>query len=160
MKKYKFKGKLIQHEGMDAAYVLIPFDVKKEFGSALVKVKASFDGVEYRGSVMPMGIKEGYPLLVRKDIRVAIGKTFGDTVNVVLEKDVEERIVEVPADFAKALKKSGLKEAFDSMSFTHRKEYVNSIVEARKPETRISRIEKSLAMIKDYIEKKEKKNTK
>lgn len=160
MKKYKFKGKLIQHEGMDAAYVLIPFDVKKEFGSARVKIKASFDGVEYRGSIMPMGLIEGYPLLVRKDIRSEIGKSFGDFVNVILEKDEEIRTVDIPADFLKALNRNKkLKEAFDSMSYTHRKEYVNSINDAKKPETRLKRIEKSLEMIKDYTDKKSKKKT-
>lgn len=158
MKKYKFKGKLIQHQSMDAAYVLVPFDVKKEFGSARVKIKASFDGVEYRGSLVPMGIKEGHPLLVRKDIRTAINKTFGDFVNVILEKDEEIRTVDVPADFLKALNRNKkIKEAFDSMSYTHRKEYVNSINEAKKPETRLRRIEKSIEMIKEHIEKKAKK---
>lgn len=158
MKKYRFKGKIIRHGDMDAGYVIFPYDVKKEFGAARVKIKSTFDGVPYRGSLVPMGIKEGYPLLILKDIRKAINKSFGDYVNVVLEKDIEERTVEMPADLAKALgKKKKLKSAFDGMSYTHRKEYVNYINDAKKPETRLRRIEKTLFMIEEHAELKEKK---
>ena len=158
MKKYKFKGKIIQHGKMDAGYVIFPYDVKKEFGTGRVKIKATFDGVPYRGSLAPMGIKEGYPLLVLKDIRKAINKTFGDVVNVVLEKDTEERIVEMPDDLAKALgRKKKIMDAFEKMAYTHRKEYVNYVNDAKKSETRLRRIEKVLEMITEHIELKEKK---
>ena len=158
MKKYKFKGKIIQHGKMDAGYVIFPYDVKKEFGAGRVKIKATFDGVHYRGSLVPMGIKEGYPLLILKVIRKAINKTFGDVVNVVVEKDTEERTVEVPDDLAKALgMKKKIRDAFEKMAYTHRKEYVNYVNDAKKPETRLRRIEKVLEMITEHIELKEKK---
>jgi hypothetical protein len=147
MKKFKFKAKLLQHGNMDATYVIFPYDVKESFGTARVKVKVKFDGEMYRGSLVPMGLKEGYPLLLRKDIRAKINKGVGDFVNVELEQDFEERVVEVPEDFEKALKKSKLKDTFEKMSFTHRKEYVNSVLDAKKPETRLRRIEKALEMI-------------
>ena len=157
MKIFKFKAKLLQHGNMDATYVIFPYDVKESFGAARVKVKVKFDGELYRGSLVPMGLKEGYPLLLRKDIRVKINKTVGDFVNVELEQDFEERIVEVPDDFEKALKKSKLKDAFEMMSFTHRKEYVNSVLDAKKSETRLKRIEKALEMIDEWKKNKEKK---
>jgi hypothetical protein len=158
MKKFKFRAKLLQHDNMDATYVIFPYDVKENFGAARVKVKVKFDGEPYRGSLVPMGLKEGYPLLLRKDIRAKINKSVGDFVDIELEQDLEERIVEVPDDFEKALKKNKMKDAFEMMSFTHRKEYVNSITEAKRPETRTKRIEKSLEMIKEWMEKKAKKN--
>lgn len=139
---------------MDATYVIFPYDVKENFGTARVKVNVKFDGVLYRGSLMPMGMIEGHPLLVRKDIREKINKKAGDFVNVELEQDLEERIVVVPDDFKKALKKIKLDKVFEKMSFTHRKEYVNSILDAKKPETRLRRIEKALDMIKAWSEKK------
>jgi hypothetical protein len=157
MKKFKFKAKLLQHNNLDATYVIFPYDVKKSFGAARVKVKVKFDGELYRGSLVPMGLKEGYPLLLRKDIRAKINKTVGDFVNVELEQDFEERTVEVPADFEKVLKKSKLKESFERMSFTHRKEYVNSVLDAKKPETRLRRIDKALEMIDAWKKNKEKK---
>jgi putative ribosome biogenesis GTPase RsgA len=157
MKKFKFKAKLLQHNNMDATYVIFPYDVKENFGAARVKVKVKFDGEQYRGSLVPMGLKEGYPLLLRKDIRSKINKKVGDFVNVELEQDLEERIVEVPDDFEKALKKSKLKEAFEKMSFTHRKEYVHSVLDAKKPETRTKRIEKAMVMIEEWMINKAKK---
>jgi len=157
MKKFKFRAKLLQHDNMDATYVIFPYDVKENFGMSRVKVKVKFDGEPYRGSLAPMGLKEGCPLLLRKDIRTKINKNAGDYVSVELEQDFEERTVEVPADFEKALKKSKLNGAFEKMSFTHRKEYVNSILDAKKPETRLKRIEKALVMIDEWMKKKEMK---
>jgi len=142
---------------MDATYVIFPYDVKENFGTARVKVRVKFDGELYRGSLVPMGLKEGYPLLLRKDIRAKINKNVGDFVSVELEQDLEARTVDVPADFEKALKKSKLKDAFEKMSFTHRKEYIHSILDAKKPETRLRRIEKTLEMIEVWKKNKEKK---
>lgn len=154
MKKFKFKAKLIRHGKMDATYVIFPYDVKENFGAVRVKVKVKFDGVLYRGSLVRMGLAEGYPLIITKEIRSKINKDAGDFVNVELEQDLEERRVEVPDDFIKALKMNKLDKVFGKMSFTHRKEYVNSILDAKKPETRLRRIEKALDLIKARAEKK------
>jgi len=51
----KFKAVLENPEKeMDIAFVFIPFDLKKEFGSSRVKVKATFDKHPYRGMVVNM----------------------------------------------------------------------------------------------------------
>ncbi|WP_036746893.1 YdeI/OmpD-associated family protein [Paenibacillus sp. UNC451MF] len=56
-----------------------------------------------------------------------------------------ERIVEVPEYFQILLDgKPEVKSFFDGLSYTHRKEYVRWITEAKREETRSSRIEKSL----------------
>lgn len=149
--KQTFRAVIRQQRDMDAAFVEVPFDVEKVFGAKRVKVKASFDGTEYRGSIVRM---EGcYMIGLTKAVRKEIGKGPGDTVNVVIEKDTEERTIEVPADFNKALKKAGQLEMFNSLSYTHRKEYVRWIIEAKKEETRNSRIEKALTMIKESRKK-------
>lgn len=62
--------------------------------------------------------------------------------------DTQERTVEVPADFAAALRESGLTKAFDALSYTHRKEHVRAIEEAKKPETRARRIEAAIAKLR------------
>jgi uncharacterized protein YdeI (YjbR/CyaY-like superfamily) len=66
---------------------------------------------------------------------------------VAVERDTAERTVEVPADLAAALAEAGLREAFDGLSFSHRREHVNAINEAKKPETRARRIAKALEML-------------
>ena len=65
-----------------------------------------------------------------------------------LVRDAAERTVEVPADLAAALEEAGLRKAFDALSYSHRREHVNAINDAKKPETRSRRISKALEMLK------------
>lgn len=134
--------------GMDAAFVKIPFDVKAVFGKTRVKVKVLFDEAEYRGSIAIMDKNTGAILGLTKEIRRQIGKSFGDEVHVEVIEDTEPRVVIVPDDFQKALNSNNdAKNIFDNFAYTHRKEYVNWINEAKKTETRQRRIEKSIKMI-------------
>jgi len=149
VKTYKFKAKI---EGADGgAYILFPYDVEKEFGTkGKVPVKATFNGVPYTGSL----IKYGSPLHmlgVLKAIRGQLGKKPGDTVEVVLWKDAEERTLDVPLEFEKLMKKEGLLSSFEKLSYTHRKEYCRWITEAKKEETRSRRLEKAVEMLKKGV---------
>ena len=142
-----FRAK-IEDAGRGGAYVAIPFDVEKVYGKKRVPVKATLGGEANRGSIVRMG--DAYVLGVRKEIREAIGKAAGDTIDVVLEEDTEPRVVEVPADLATALDASPrAKEIFGGMSHTHQKEYVQWIEEAKREATRQSRIEKTIVMLLD-----------
>lgn len=145
--KQIFKVVLETHEGMDATGITIPFDVEKVFGAKRVPVKVWVNGAEYRSTIMRMGGK--YMMPVPKVFRNAAGVKAGETIEVTMEKDLEKRTVEVPEDFAEALKKADLTDVFAKMSFTHQKEYVNSIKDAKKEETRLRRIEKNLQMIRE-----------
>jgi uncharacterized protein YdeI (YjbR/CyaY-like superfamily) len=71
----------------------------------------------------------------------------GQPVQVVVELDTAPREVEVPTDLAAALKKAGVRAAFDALAFTHRKEHVRAIDEAKAPDTRARRIDKAVAMV-------------
>jgi hypothetical protein len=65
-----------------------------------------------------------------------------------LWEDQEERIVEIPEDVLEVFEKN--KDAFEmyqKMSYTHRKEYMRWITEAKKPETRENRKVKLIEMI-------------
>ena len=89
MKEYRFQAILSQSEGLDAAYVVFPWDIRAEFGKGRVKVTATFDGVPYEGSIVNMGVKDAkgnacYIIGVTQKIRKAIGKTFGDPVEVLI----------------------------------------------------------------------------
>ncbi|MCL1906315.1 MAG: DUF1905 domain-containing protein [Propionibacteriaceae bacterium] len=73
--------------GRGGAYVPFPFDVREEFGRGRVKVRATFDGEPYEGSIVNMGVKNPdgsvcYILGILKEIRTRIGKDIGDTVKV------------------------------------------------------------------------------
>ena len=80
-KVYEFDAVILQNEDMDAAYVEVPFDIKALFGKGRLLVHATFDGVPYEGQIVRMGTP-CHIIGVRKDIRKAIGKTFGDAVHV------------------------------------------------------------------------------
>ncbi|MDR3753862.1 MAG: YdeI/OmpD-associated family protein [Terracidiphilus sp.] len=147
MKKYTFKARMIAGRGGGAG-VMFPYDVQQEFGTrGNVPVKATLDGAPYTGSLMNCGAM-GHTLGVLKGIREQIGKGPGDTIDVVVWKDDAARTVEIPAAFKTLLKKEGLLAGFEKMSFTHRKEYVRWIEEAKKEETRQRRLEKAVALLR------------
>lgn len=138
---------VIEDAGGGGAFVTIPFDVEQVFGKKRVKVNATIDGAPYRGSVVRMG-GESHMLLVRKDIREKIGKTFGDRVRVTVEEDTAPRVVEVPPDLHRALESSpAAASAFERLSYTHQKEYVDWIEEAKREQTRQNRIARAIEML-------------
>ena len=130
----------IQEANGGGAYVVVPFDVEAAFGSKRPPVKATFDGVPYRGTLVRMGGPE-HLLVILKDIRQQIGKGPGDAVEVTVEADAEPREVAVPEDLAAALDEAPEARAFfDGLAYTHRREYVRWIEEAKRDETRARRI--------------------
>lgn len=142
----EFKAIIKQHENINGAYVEPPFDVKEVFGSKRAKVKAIFDGVEYRGSVVSMG--GCYMIGITQEIRNKIGKGFGDEVFVTLEKDEEDRSVEVPEDLASAMNSNEAAAAtFKSLPFTAQKEYITWITSAKRQATREEHIIKAVALL-------------
>lgn len=131
----------------EAAWIMLPFSVEEEFGTkGQVKVRATFDGVEYRGSIANMGA--GHILILRNDIKQAIGKAVGDTVKVTLQKDTAERIVEVPSELQALFNANPKAEEFyNTLSYTNRKEYARWITSAKKQQTKDRRLEKSIEML-------------
>lgn len=144
-----FKATIQQHGMMNAAFVEFPFSAEELFNKkGQVKIKAVFDGrVEYRGSLAKMK-SESHLLGLTQDIRKQLGKTFGDEVSVSLTEDNEERTVEIADDIAAILiENPEAKALFDKMSYTHKKEYIRWIEEAKKTETRENRKSKMIMMI-------------
>ncbi len=124
----------------------MPFDVEQVFGKK--RVKATIDGEPYTGSLVRMG-GPCHILIVLKSIRHKIGKGCGDRVEVTVVEDSEPRVVQVPDDLDQAL--AGDPEAqaaFQALSYTHRREYVQWIEEARREETRRARLAKTLEMLR------------
>jgi hypothetical protein len=138
----------IENAGGGGAFVRIPFDVEQVFSSKRPKVKATFDGVPYRGTLVRMG-EPFHILIVLKGIRAQIGKEFGDEVEVVVEADTQPRTVEIPADLAQALDADpAAGAAFHKLAYSHQREYVRAVLEAKREATRRSRIEKTIAALK------------
>jgi hypothetical protein len=113
-----------------------------------VAAKLGLKGMPKITSVIPMG--DGtYCLGVLKSIQEAAGVGFGDTVTIELELDSTRRVVEPPADLAKAIAGSkAMAEKWEKLSFTNKKEMALSLTEAKKPQTRERRLSAALAKLR------------
>lgn len=149
LKKYSFKATILQSGNINAAYVEFPFSVQELFGKkGQVKIKAVFDGkVEYRGSLAKMK-SDCHILGLTQDIRKQLGKSFGDKVEVELWEDLEERKVSIPEDVHQLFNSNQeAQQIFEKLSYTHQKEYIRWIEDAKKQETRDQRKEKMMRML-------------
>jgi hypothetical protein len=145
--KHSFTA-VIHNAGGGGAFVEIPFDVEKAFGSKKPKVKATIEGVRYRGTLVRMG-GPNHMLLILKSIREQAGKSFGDKVKITIEADTEPRVVVIPVELKKAFRTDKQAKAlFDKLSYTHQREYAAYIAEAKKQETRERRAAQTIVMLK------------
>ena len=130
--------------GAGGHLVEVPDEVVAALGGrGRIPVQASFNGIPYRGSIARMG---GVMMLgVTKAIMAEAGAGLGDVLDVVVENDEAPREVEVPRELTKAFKRNRAARAvWDGLSFSHRREYVGYIVEAKKEETRARRVERTI----------------
>jgi len=124
-------------------FVIVPFDVRKEFGKARPPVKVSVNGYAYRSTISVYGGK--YYLPVRSDHRQAAGVNAGDMVEVTIAPDTETREVDVPRELLAALARDPRAKAnWGKLSYSNRKEHANAILTAKKPETRSRRLQNTL----------------
>ena len=137
----------LERAGTSSAMLPIPFDVKEEFGRARPPVRVTIRGHTWRttpavyGGVAYIGLN--------KDVRAAAGVDVGDRVRVELELDMEPRTVALPEDLRIALEQGGLRAAFDALSFTHRREYVEWVEGAKRTDTRTRRVAETVRRVRD-----------
>lgn len=138
----------------------VPFNPKEVFGKVRAPVAVTLNGYTYRSTICAMGKKPdgstAYLVPLRASHRTAAGVKGGQTLRVTLALDRAPRAVTAPKDLAAALRKAGLLEAFKAMSYTHQREHVEAVEEAKKPETRARRIGKCVEMVGEWAGKKEK----
>ncbi len=149
MSKKRFRGKIVaQGPGGAWSFMRIPFDVNKVWGNrARVSVRGKMNGFAFRTSIFPDG-KGGHTMMVNKAMMQGAGAGQGKTVRMELEQDTAPRTVTVPSDLKKALAKNRKALAnFNAFAPSHRKAYVEYVVEAKRPETRASRIEKTVKCV-------------
>lgn len=148
MQTFSFEAEIKKHPDLNAAYVEFPYNVEKEFGrKGQVKVLATFDGLEYRGSMAKMQ-SECHWIGLTQEVRKKINKGPGDIIKVTIKEDTEPRVVELPADLKELLEQFPEAMAiYEKLSFTHKKEYVRWITEAKKAETRETRLHKTIELL-------------
>ena len=143
----RFRALVERGESSAVCAIHFPFDVEQTFGArGHVPVRGTLNGAPFRASIFKMGGR--HFMVINRKLREASGVSGGETVPVTVERDTEPRVVTPPADFARALKANGeARAAWDKLSYTHRREHVEHIEDAKKPETRQRRIEKSVAQL-------------
>jgi hypothetical protein len=124
----------------------VPEDVVESFGAGKrVPVIVTINGYSYPSTIAVMGGQYLLPLAaVHRD---AAGVAGGETHEVTLTHDTSSRDTPVPDDLAEALGAAGLRDRFDALAPSHRKEHVRSVTEAKAEATRQRRIEKVLAAL-------------
>ena len=149
-KTWKFQATIQPADG-GGAYVFFPYDTQQEFATqSKIPIQALIAGISYRGSLIPYGMPQ-HMLHVSKAIRQQSGKNIGDEIEIELWKDDQPRTLEIPSNFQSLLEQHGLESFFDSLSHTHRKEYVRWITEAKTDATKSKRLTKALEMLKQRI---------
>lgn len=92
MRNMKYEYDTLIHENKDngGAYVVFPYDIRKEFGKGRIKVYAEFDGIPYEGSIVNMGVRNPdgsvcYIIGILKKIRTQLNKKDGDIIHVLIQ---------------------------------------------------------------------------
>jgi hypothetical protein len=144
----RFTAKIQGKEAGVVAAITPPVDVLEMFGTrGRVPVRGTINGFPYRSSLMPCGGPHMMP--VNKALCRGAGARPGDVVEVVMERDEEERTVEAPAELKKELAKSKAAQgSWEKMSFTNKKEIANLIRGAKREETRARRLAKVMLILK------------
>jgi len=146
--KITFEASILADTDSGGAYIEFPYDTGEMFGTkGRVPVKATFDGIAYRGSMSNMGTGK-HVLIIVKSIRSQLAKEPGDVVKASIELDSQPRLLEVPEDFSSLLENNSVaRDEFNRLSYSHQREYVLWINDAKKPETRTRRMLKAIAML-------------
>ena len=147
MAEQRFTATLEESGRGGGRWLEVPLDAKAVFGEARPAVAGTLNGTPFRGRLSVYGGRTYLGL--KKEVREAAGLDLGDAVEVVIDRDEAPREVEIPPELLVAFERdSAAKAAFDAMAFTHRKEYVRWVGEAKKEETRERRAAKALEMLR------------
>jgi hypothetical protein len=138
----------LQLEGKTATGFQVPVEVVEAFGRGKrPPVTVTINGYTYRSTVAAYG--EVYMLPLAAEHREAAGVAAGEEIVVELELDTAPREVEVLADLATALDAApDAKRAFEALSYSNKRRITLAIADAKTPETRQRRIDKSVAELR------------
>ena len=143
----KFVTLVAQEPGMNATGLPVPQAVVAALGGGKrAAVVVTLAGYSYRSTLFFMG--GAFKLLMAQEHRAAAGVAAGQTVEVELVLDTAPREVAVPEDLAAALRAAGLEARFAGLAYTHRKEHVRAVEDAKTAETRARRVAKAVAMVR------------
>jgi Bacteriocin-protection, YdeI or OmpD-Associated/Domain of unknown function (DUF1905) len=126
----------------------IPFSVEEVFGTrARVSVKGTINGFPFRSSLFPMGDSQHF-MMVNQQMWAGAKIKEGRGVEVALQLDTAIRTVEMPHELKTALARNKTaRHLFEKLAYSHKREFIRWIEAAKRPETRMQRIRKTVMMI-------------
>jgi hypothetical protein len=150
MARQRFTATLEAADRGGGRWVAVPFDARAEFGEARAPVAGTVNGVAFRSRLAVYG---GRTLLgLTRAVRAAAAIELGDPVEVVIERDDAARTVDVPAELGAALDRdAAARAAFESLGFTHRREYARWIAEAKREDTRRRRTARAIQLLRQGV---------
>lgn len=128
----------------NSAAFTFPYSAFEVFGTkGRVPVKLTIGEHTFRSSIAPMDGK--HMMVFNLQMRQKTGFKAGDTVHIILQRDTEPRDITFSEDVLEVVKtNSAAYEKLMSYSYSHKKEVMDWIDDAKKPETRQKRITKLL----------------
>ena len=140
---------LVELGGKTATGMRVPAAVVESLGSGKKPaVRVTINGYTYRSTVAVYGGEFFLP--VSAEVRQGAGIAAGDEIEVAVELDTEPRAVVVPPDFAAALDADApARRFFDGLSYSNKRRFVLAIEDAKTPETRQRRIDKSIEKLRE-----------
>jgi len=148
--KHTFETTLIARGPKGAwTHLPIPFSAVEVFGRrGRIPVAGTLNGFAFRRALTPLGNGHHY-MMVDKTIKAGANVAAGAYVHVELVLDEAERRVPIPEELATLLAIDQTShDAFLRLAYTHQKEYADWISSAKKPETRQSRAQKTIEMLR------------
>ncbi len=124
--------------------VKVPFDPAKAWPTRnRLRVKGTINGFPFRTSLFGSA-RDGYILLVNKQMQKGAKVGVGGLAEIVLEPDLEERVASVPIELERLLKQDrALKKWFAELSYSARFDIGRNITALKSPEARVRRAEQT-----------------
>jgi hypothetical protein len=139
----------VELNGKTATGIEVPEEVVAALGAGQrPPVVVTINGYSYRTTVARMGGR--FLVGINAEHRANAGVCAGEHVDVRIVTDTEPREVAVPGDLSAALAKDAeASAAFERLSYTHRKEWVRWVEEAKRQETRETRVAKTVEQLRE-----------
>lgn len=148
MTAHRFRTVIEAATGGGAAARIPPEVTDALGGRKQMRVTGTLNGHPIRTSTMPY--RGGFYVGIHKGSREAAGVEIGDQVELELARDDSPRTLDIPPELAAAfLAEPMLRERFDSLSFSRRRDLAGPISEAKKSETRAARLAAALDVLRE-----------
>ncbi len=137
--------------------VRVPFDIAKAWPERNGRrVRGEINGIPFRSSLFPEKGTSVHMLVVNRKMQASAKARPGSPARITMEPDMEQRNVELPAEFTRALKGArGLRKYFEAISPSMQKGLMMMIDGLKSPDSRRNRAERIAEALMQAMEGEE-----